>query len=210
MNNKIIIVGAGGHAKIIIDSLLSIGSYDIKILDDKKINQLLLGCLVEYGENDLNKLKLLGYNSAFVAIGSIGDITIRKKFYDILKKKKFRIPIIIDPSAMVSKYSTIGEGVYIGKGSIVNSDSKIGKMSIINSGSIIEHDVSIGEFVHVSPGSTILGNCIINNNTHIGANSVIKQGLSIGFNSLIGIGSVVTKDIGDNILAYGNPTKEVK
>lgn len=209
---KIILLGGGGHCKSIIDTIINSKLYEIAGIIDLKqnIGQCINGIKILDNDENLIKYKEAGIENAFITVGSIGNPSIRIKLYNLASKLGFKIPAITDNSAIISKDSVIGCGTFVGKGVIINTKVVIGSNCIINTGSIIEHDCSIGDFVHISPGATLCGGVKICNNTHIGANSTIIQYRSIGENAIIGAGSIVTKDIRNNVTAYGNPCKEVR
>lgn len=218
---KILVLGAGGHCLSVLDSLLSSYNYqDIGIIDKEKetsaylsansnLSQLMnipvVGC-----DEDLEKLYSVGYTDAFITVGSIGDVSLRKRLYHLVKSIGFHIPNIIDKSSVVSNYAALGEGIYIGKNAVVNAYAIIGNCAIINTSSVVEHECTIEDFVHIAPGSILSGNVWVKADTHIGAGSMIKQGIHIGADSIVGIGSVVLNNIGDKVIAYGNPCKEVR
>lgn len=206
---KIVLIGAGGHCKSVLDSLLELKTYDVIGITDMQTNLEIMGVKVIGNDDILEELFNSGINNAFISLGSIGDTNIRRRIYNNLKKIGFKLPTIIDKTAIVSKYATVGEGVFIGKGAIINSSAYIGKNAIINSGAIVEHDCSIGEFVHIAPGTTMSGGVSIGDNSHIGTGSSIIQGISIGESCIIGAGSVVVKNIEDNSKVYGNPGRKV-
>lgn len=212
MNKNILLVGGGGHCKSVLDSLLVLKRFSkIGIIDKKEnIGNTVMGVSVIGCDKDLPKLITEGYMYAFVTIGSTGDPKIRIKLFNLLNKIGFEIPNIIDPSAVVSHYINMKTGIYVGKNAVINADSTIHNASIINTAAIIEHDCFIDEFAHIAPGALLSGGVTIGAGTHIGANCVIKQQLKIGSGSIIGMGSVVTKDVGDNLIAYGNPCKGVR
>lgn len=212
MSNKLLLVGGGGHCKSVLDSLLELNSFsDIGIIEKDNsdghtvFNVPVIGC-----DDDLPELYQNGYHYAFVTVGSIGDAKLRIKIFNNLKKVGFEIPNIIDRTAVVSRFSCLGKGIYVGKKAVINAGSVIGNGSIINTGAIIEHDCNIGEFAHIASGTVLCGNVHIGANTHIGANSSIKQQLKIGSDSIIGMGSVVVKDMEKNIVAFGNPCRVVE
>lgn len=211
MNNKLLLIGGGGHCKSIIDSLIQNQQYsDIGIIDKAEcIGNTVLGFEIIGSNNDLEKLFNQGYHYAFVAVGSIGDPTIRIKLFTLLETIGFSIPNIIDPSSNVSKYADLDCGIFIGKNVVINAGTIIDKGAIINTSSSIDHDCRIGKFVHISPGSILCGNVVVGDNTHIGAGSMVKQQVCIGSDTLIGIGSVVLRDIGSSTKAFGNPCREV-
>jgi len=212
MNKKILLIGGGGHCKSVLDSLLDLDEYDdIGIIDTKEnVGKAVLGTPILGYDRDLPSLYKDGYHYAFVAVGSIGNPSVRIRLFNTLCEMGFIIPNIVDASAKVSKHSQIDKGVFIGKHVVVNAGAVIGQGAIINSGAIVEHDCEIGEFVHIAPGTVLCGGVKIGRHSHIGTNSTVKQGIHIGSNCLIGMGSVVTKKIRDNVIAYGNPCRDVK
>ncbi|MDU3580491.1 acetyltransferase [Clostridium butyricum] len=208
---SIILLGGGGHCKSVIDTILSSNLYNIiGVIDVKeKIGEKVLRDIkiIDSDEN-LYKYKEQNINNVFVTVGSIGNPRIRIKLYENAKKNGFIFPNIIDETAIISENAEIGQGTFVGKGVIINAEAIIGDNCIINTGSVIEHDCYIGDFVHLSPNTTLCGGVKVGKNSHIGANSTIIQYKNIGKNVIVGAGSIVTKDIADNITAYGNPCRE--
>lgn len=206
---KIVLIGAGGHCKSVLDSLLELKTYEVVGITDIRDNFEIMGVNIIGSDDILEKLFKSGVSNAFISLGSIGETSIRRKIYCNLKRIGFTLPKIVDKTAIISKYATLEEGVFIGKGAIINAYSYIGSNSIINSGSIVEHDCRIGEFVHIAPGATMSGGVIIGDDSHIGTGASIIQGVSIGKNSIIGAGSVIVKNIEDNCKVYGNPGRKI-
>lgn len=206
---KIILVGAGGHCKSILDSLLELNTYNVIGITDINNDFNISGIRVIGNDDILEEVFHSGVKNAFICVGSIGDTRVRRKIYNKLKSIGFKIPKIIDKTAVVSKNAVIEDGVFIGKGAIVNSCSFIGNNSIINSGAIVEHDCKIGEFVHIAPGVIMSGGVNIGNDSHIGTGATIIQNISIGNNSIIGAGSVIVKNINPYSKVYGNPGRMV-
>lgn len=196
---KIILIGGGGHAKSIIDSIKGVNKFDIAAIIEKKDS-----------EEKLYSLYEAGVKNAFIAVGSIGYPYIRIKLYKQLKKIGYSFPNIIDKTAIISSEVILEEGVFIGKGAIINSGVTIKKQCIINSGTIVEHDCRIDKFVHLAPGTTLSGGVTIGEGTHVGTNSTVIQNIKIGKHVLIGAGSVIVSDVKDNIKLYGNPGREVE
>ncbi len=208
---KIILVGAGGHALSVIDSIHSnnkyeiIGVTDLDCIGDKLLSYEIIG-----NDNILQSIFDSGVKYAFVTVGSIGNTSLREKLFNMLKGIGFILPPIIDVSSNIGSDVMLGEGVYIGKKTVVNPNSNIGNMSIINTGAIIEHCCFIGEFTHIAPGAVVCGDVKIGARTHVGANATVIQGTNIGDNSIVGAGSIVTNDVPGKVIAYGNPCKVVK
>tara|TARA_Y100000590_G_scaffold469618_1_gene658712 strand:+ start:6377 stop:6961 length:585 start_codon:yes stop_codon:yes gene_type:complete len=191
---KIILIGAGGHARSCIDVIEGLKKFKISYLLEKKIT------------NNLDRFKKVIYNKpnlvkinkkvkiAFVCFGQIKNRTNRQKVFEELKKLKYNFPVIKSNTAYISKNSKILDGTIIMHRSIINSKVSIGYNNIINTGSIIEHDVSIGNHNHIAPGAIINGGAKIGNNCFIGSGSIIRQGIKIKNNSFIQAGKVVLKN----------------
>ena len=212
MKRKILLLGGGGHCKSVLDSIYDLNKYDdIGIIDKQEnVGKTILSTLIIGTDADLQSLFDQGYKEAFVTVGSIGDVTLREKLTRVAENIGFRLPTIIDPTSSVSKYSELESGIFVGKQAVINAGSRIENGAIINSGAIVEHDCEIGSYVHISPGSVICGEVKIGEQTHIGAKTVVKQQVVIGRNTTIGMGSLVLKNVRSNIIAYGNPCREVR
>ena len=205
---KIVLIGAGGHARVVIDILLQrIQLGDnleiIGILDDSYKNnekKLLFGIPIIEKVDKVQDLKNCEY---IIAIGS-------NKIRRIISEKyNLTYYTAIHPKAIISYEVKIEEGTVVMAGAIINTHTKIGKHCIINTGSIIEHDCRIEEFAHISPNVAIAGGVKIGEETWIGIGSNIIQGIEIGEKTMIGAGSIVVKNIGSNVKAYGNPCREI-
>lgn len=207
---KILLIGMGGHAKSIIDSLEAKKCYEIAgFIENRKIDKMYKNYPILGTDEHLEYYYEQGIKKAFIAIGFMGKGNIREKLYNKLKKIGYQLPSIIDKTALCAKDIEIEEGSFIGKGAILNSGVKVKKMAIINSGAIVEHECQVGAFSHIAVGGVLCGSCEIGEHTLIGANATIIQERKIGDNVIIGAGSVVLKDIASNSIAYGNPCKKV-
>lgn len=204
---KILLIGGGGNCKQVIDCILNMNQYsDLGIVEkDAEIFTEYADITVVGSDKDLPMLLEDGWTEAFISLGSVGNTDTRRKLFDMAKNIGYTMPVIVDPSAIISRGVEIGEGSWIQKGAIIDADVKIGKGVIVNKGVIISHDCEIGDFVHLSPGSIALGSVKIGNDTHIGAGTTVRQQITIGNNVMIGMGSVVVKDIPSGYQAFGNP-----
>ncbi|WP_227394282.1 acetyltransferase [Jeotgalibacillus aurantiacus] len=207
--NKLVMVGGGGHSRSVLDSLLATKAYEHIVVVDRqeKVGQTLLSCPIVGTDEDLPGLFEQGYSKAFVALG---DHKLRAQISEKLIRMNFQLPNIVDPSAIVSPYAEVGEGVYIGKRAVVNANVRIEEGAIINTSSVLEHDCQVGAYSHVAPGTVLCGGVKIGSLSHIGAGSVIREQLEIGDKVMIGMGSVVTTSFPSHSFAYGHPCKERK
>lgn len=209
---KLILFGAGGHCRSVIDSIVREQFSEIVILDKKAslIGTKIDGIPVVGIDDARTDLRKQGFDQAFITLGGTVSNSLRSRIASILVSEGFSFPIIRDPSAIISPSSCIAEGTFIAKGVIVNCGAKIGKHVILNSGCIIEHDCKIGDFCHIAPGACMSGSVAIGANSHVGTGASIRQSVTIGHNATIGVGSAVINDIPDHCVAYGVPCKVVK
>ncbi len=209
--NKIIVIGCGGHAKSLVDSIESANEYEIAGFVDKSKSDKF--CYRNYKvigtDDDYKDLLDSGIKYACMGIGYLGNSSVRENLYNKLSSMGFEFPVIVDKTAAIASDVVIGTGSFIGKNSVVNSLSKIGQMTIINSGSIIEHDCIIDDYTHIAIGATIGGETHIGKNCMIGANATILQTLNINDNIIVGAGAVVTKDITNPGTYIGIPATKI-
>lgn len=208
---KLVLVGGGGHCKSVLDAALAMKEYDEIVITDACLDPetVIMGCRVVGNDDVLPELRKNGFKYAFVTVGSIKSTSIRRKLVERLEGMGFQMPVICDPSAVVSTFAQIGEGTYVGKNVTINADSRIGKHCIINTGAIIEHECSVGDFSHVSVGATLCGDCDIETDCLIGAGSTVIQGVSVGSNSVIGAGALVNRNIDSDCTVVGVPARKV-
>jgi len=194
--DKILLIGAGGHARSCIDVLEEENQFEIAGLIEKgeRISNNSLGYSVIGTDDDLKVLRK-HYKNAIITVGQIKSPKIRIKLYQLLKELDFTLPVIVSPHAYVSKHAQIGEGSIIMHGVIINANAKIGNNCIINNKSLIEHDAVIGDHCHIATGAIINGEVSVGDETFIGSGAITKQAISIGKNCVIGAGVVLKNDI---------------
>ena len=209
---KIVLVGAGGHCKVIIDIIKSVGEYDIIGVTDTTFRgqKLVLDIPIIGDDSILKKLYNDGVKNAFVCIGALQNIKLRDKIYNKLKDIGFNIPVLIHKDAIVSSYASIAAGTCVMPGAIINPGVFIEENCIINTGVVIEHDCKIQRNTHISPKACIAGAVKVGHDTHVGMGSCIIQALHIGNNVIIGAGAVVINNVVDNVVAVGVPSKIIK
>lgn len=202
---KIIIIGCGGHAKSLVDIIEREGIYTISGFVEKYVNSEFeyRGYKILGSDDELESIFQNGIKYAAVGIGYMGKGTVRNKIYAKLKMIGFRLPIFIDPSAIVAKDVKIGEGTMVGKGAILNSGAVIGKMVIVNTAAILEHDCTVEDYSHVSVGAKLCGGVTVKNGCFIGAGTTVIQECHIGKNVLVGAGSLVLNNISDEKCEVG-------
>jgi UDP-perosamine 4-acetyltransferase len=202
---KIIIIGAGGHAKVIIDILRTSSEYDfVGLIDPQHLGKTILGVPVIGDDSKLEMIYEEGVRTVFVAIGNNQQ---RGQISNYVKKIGFSITNAISNYSYVSSTVKLGEGIAIMPGAVINPDSYIGDNSIINTGSTIDHDCIISKNVHIAPGCNIAGNVKIGEGSFIGIGTKIIPDISVGSSTIIGAGSLVTTNIPSGCTAFGAPAK---
>ncbi len=204
MSEKVVIIGASGHGKVIADIIISSGNFVKGFLDD---------CDDIQGKSILG-FPVLGKVSDYKEyadcefIIAIGNPYIRKKIAELLDVKWHTA---IHPKAVISKLGVeIGEGTVVMANAVINPDTKIGKHCIINTSAVIEHDNRLEDFVHISPNATLAGIVTVGTCTHIGAGASTKQVINIASNCTIGAGAVVVDDISESGTYVGVPARKIK
>lgn len=211
VKKKIILIGGGGHCKVVISILKKLDNFEIiGIVDNYKSDSFISGIKIIGTDDDLKDIYKSSIHNALITVGSIKDNTKRYKLFNMAREIGYNFPVIISPEAVVDNDVKIDEGTVVMPGCIINIDSFIGKNCIINTGSIIEHDCKIGNHCHIAPGVHVSGSVEVGELSFIGIGTTIIQGIIIGKNVTIGAGSVVIKDIPDNVIAVGTPAKIIK
>ena len=208
MATNLIICGAGGHAKVVIETIQESDLYSIKGLiveNSEKIGSELCG--IKIIDEEMNLHKYLHHSHAFVAIGNVKNYKPRHNVYSNLKLAGFPLANIFSSKSIISPSAIFGEGNFVAAGAIITSGVSISDNCILNTGCIIEHDCFIGTNVHVASGAILLGSVHVGDDSLIGAGSTIKQGVSIGSRCIIGAGSVVLSDVPSDSTVVGVPAK---
>lgn len=209
MNLPVILLGAGGHARVLIDCLklngISIqGITSPDFIKGKDYCGLPLLGTDEYLKN-INPGEVLLVN----ALGTVKLTEKRKTLYETWKQKGFSFLTLFHPSAVVSKDSIIEEGVQVMAGAVVQPGTRIGTNTIINTQASVDHDCEIGAHVHIAPGAILCGGVRIGDLTFIGTHASIVQGLSIGKSVMVAAGAVVTRSVSDLNFVAGIPARSI-
>jgi len=205
---KLMIVGAGGHGKVVLDVARAQGAYiPVAVADDRWSHPEQKGALW-YGPLAWGR-RLLQEDESMEAVIAIGDNRTRRLLAEKLGLPEERYAVLVHPQAVLGSYVTLGKGTVVQPGAIVNYGARVGNHCIVNTGAIVEHDCRIGSFAHLSPGTAIAGNVTIGEGTHVGIGANIIQGIEIGAWSTIGAGAVVIRPIPGGCTAIGIPARPV-
>lgn len=207
MTKGIVIVGAGGHAKVCIELLQAMGeevSYCIG--NDDSVKEC-LGLPVLQGNQTIQALYEEGYSRIFIAIGLNSA---REQLAALALAQGYQLVNAISPKAIISPSASIGRGVAIMASAVINAETTIDDLAIINTGATIDHDCRIGKAVHIAPQSALAGNVRIGAQSFLGLGSKVLPNLEIGEKTMIGAGSVVISNINSAATAVGVPAVIIK
>lgn len=205
MTLPVILLGAGGHANVVLE-LLRFSNFDVLGVCDPKFSQ---GKDTQWqGVNVLGDDSIVNdYIPSQVllanGLGSLPENNSRKDLYIRYKKQGYNFVTLKHPTSIVSERTFLAEGVQVMAGAIVNPNSQIGHNSMVNTGAIVEHDCVVGEHCHLSPGSVVCGDVVIAEQVHVGAGATVIQGLNIGKNAIVAAGSVLVKDLPEKTICKG-------
>lgn len=202
----LILIGMGGHSKVIFDIVNSKNEYEVRGFLDDSVKSY-------HKKNDLfyDSLKNIDlYKNDYYFCIAIGSNVVREKIFNELNISLEKFPVLSHKSAIISNHSKIGYGTVVMANTVINRSTKIGNHCIINTASVIEHDNLIGDYTHISPGAILTGGVTVQNFSHIGAGATVIPNIKIGQNVIIGAGSTVIYNIEDNVTAVGTPAKIIK
>ncbi|WNL38491.1 acetyltransferase [Halomonas sp. PAMB 3232] len=193
----VILLGAGGHAKVVLDLLRFTGRTVIGVCDpilEHKPGGLWRGIPVLGGDNDL-----LSHVADTVelanGVGSLPGQSTRHNLHERIIALGYRFATLVHPSAVLSESAILGRGAQVMAGCVVQADVQIGEGTLVNTAAHIDHDCQLGRHVHIAPGAVLSGGIRIADNVHVGPNVTIIQGVTIGTGAIIGAGTTVLHDL---------------
>lgn len=205
--HRCVILGGGGHARVLIDCLLaSKEAVPVAIVDaDRSLwGTTLLGVKVVGGDEKLTELRHQGVSGFAVGLGGTKDNGPRRTLFERATALGFQPVSVHHPSSICSPSAEIGAGSVLYPRSVVNACVKLGVNVIVNTGAIVEHDCVIGDHAHIATGAILCGTVTVGNMAHIGAGAVVRQNQKIGEGAVIGAGATVVEDVKDGEKVWGH------
>lgn len=203
MNKPLIMLGAGGHASVLVDVLRSQGRVPFALaaptLDETRCA---LSCIEFWNDEsqildyDPNDVELIN------GIGSLPGNFLRAQLFARYHALGYRFAQVISKQAMISDYAVLDEGVQVMSGAIIQAGTRIGQNSIINTGAILDHDCHINRNNHIAPGVVLSGGVVTGEGVHIGTGASVIQSVSIGAYSVVGAGATLTRNLNENQIIY--------
>ena len=206
MPDTIVVLGSGGHAKVVIDAVLArTPAREIIVLDDSaaSFGKTILGIEVSGTWNDCSRFRSAGF------VPAVGDNRARAELVDWLDQNGLRLETVIHPAACVAGSAVIGPGCFISAGAIVMAEARIGAGAILNTAATVDHDCTIGEAAHIAPGVHSCGNVRVGARTLVGVGSSIRPGIEVCDDVVLGAGSVVVRSISVPGTYAGNPARRI-
>ncbi|MEO5338004.1 MAG: NeuD/PglB/VioB family sugar acetyltransferase [Magnetospirillum sp. WYHS-4] len=206
-----LIVGGGGHAKVVIDALRAAGAAErLGVIDEDRAlaGGSVLGVPVLGGDAEGPAARAAGFGFFVIGVGANNDL--RRRLFERALSWGIEPLSVIHPAAVVAPSATLGPGTVAFAGVVVNAEARVGSNAIVNTGAIVEHDCRVGDHVHVAPGARLLGGVSVGDLASIGAGAVIKHGVAIGAGAIVGAGAVVLEDVMSGIRVAGVPAQRLR
>jgi UDP-perosamine 4-acetyltransferase len=207
VKDSVILLGAGGHAKVVIEILEANGETVDYCVSGTHGPSTCAGVSVLEGDEHLFLLHQRGYGRAFVAIGSNAS---RQRMADVVRRVGFQLINAISPHAVISPSVRLGGGIAVMAGAVINAASVIDDLVIINTGATIDHDCHIGSGAHIGPQCALAGKVTVGEGTFLGTGAKAIPGIQIGRRGTVGAGAVVIRNIPDGAVAVGVPARVIK
>jgi sugar O-acyltransferase (sialic acid O-acetyltransferase NeuD family) len=206
----LVIIGAGGHGRVVLDILQSAGKHHVVgFLDaNASLAGKTVGGVPVLGQ--INLLPRLKGQKVRGAVVAIGDNPTRLSYAKTLQEQGLELPGAIHPSAVIARSAKMGPNVVVAAGAVIGPETQLGPSVIINHGALVDHECVIEEGVHVCPGAAVAGRVRIGPSAFIGLGSRIIQCLSIGSSAIVGAGAVVISDVPDDATVVGVPARVIK
>jgi UDP-perosamine 4-acetyltransferase len=210
---RLVCLGAGGHAKVVLEALRTSFAGEIVALldaDRARHGQVIGGVTVAGDDGKLGDLAAAGVDAFIVTVGMVGNAAPRRKLFALGQASGLTPVSAIHATAIVSPSAVLGAGVAILAGAIVNTGATIGDNVIVNTGAIVEHDCRIGDHAHIATGARLSGDVTIGAGAHVGVGASIRQGVRVGDAAVVGAGAVVLEDVPAGTTVVGVPARPMR
>jgi sugar O-acyltransferase (sialic acid O-acetyltransferase NeuD family) len=210
---RVLGVGAGGHAKVVLEILAASGGYEVVGLLDKRpelAGATVLGVPVLGDDELLERQYHGGVRHAFIGLGGAADTRPRRRLYELVRSVGFEIVDAVHPAAVVSPSARLGAGVTIAATAVVGPDAELGDDVLVNTGATVDHDCRIGSHAHVAIGARLASGVRVGDGVHVGAGATVLQGVELGDGAVVGAGAVVREDVEPGVVAVGVPARVLR
>jgi UDP-perosamine 4-acetyltransferase len=207
---KVVVIGGGGHASVVIDAARANGTLDlVGVIDADAARRAatVLGLPVIGNDGDLPRLQREGIEGFIIGLGHSRSLALRAGLFQAAVALGL-VPVnVIHPNTSIAASARLGSGVAILAGVIVNAEAFVDDNVILNTASVVEHHCRVGPHCHVAPGAVLCGNVVLEAEVLVGARAVVREGIQIGIGATVGMGSVVVRDVPTKTVVAGNPAR---
>lgn len=201
-HQRLALLGASGHGKVVADTALAAGWQQVEFFDDAWPALTVIGPWPVAGDSAALLARVREFDGAVVAIG---NCAVRLRKQQELEAAGARIATIVHPRAWVSPLARVEAGSVVMAGAVVQVDARVGPAGIVNTGASVDHDCVLAAGVHISPGAHLSGNVTVGACSWVGVGAAVRQGMRIGAGVMVGAGAVVVKPVADGATVVGNP-----
>lgn len=213
----IVVIGAGGHGRVVADALMAAGAQVLGFTDaDPALHgQHVLGLPVLGGDEVLSgrlptQLLLANGIGGVGRAADAGRESLRRRIQQHLMARGWRFAGVRHPSAVVSRFAQVHEDAQLLPGSVVHTGARIGQGAIVNTAAVVEHDAQVGAWCHVAPRALLCGEVLVGEGSHVGAGAIVRQGLALGPGTIVGAGAVVVRSFDGGVVLAGLPARVAK
>jgi sugar O-acyltransferase (sialic acid O-acetyltransferase NeuD family) len=207
---NLIVLCAGGHARVVIEALLSRGIRPAAVTDSNaaRVGQSVSGIPITGPDEDILKMNPstielangLGNHASRMDSGLSG----RRALFDRFAAAGYKFPVISHASAVIASDASLGDGAQVMAGAVVQPAAQIGRNALVNTRAVVEHDCRVGDHAHIAPGAVLCGGASVGESTHIGAGAVILVGVNVGAGAIVAAGAVVARNVAPGAFAGGD------
>ncbi len=205
-NRPWLVLGAGGHAKVLVDLLRRQGATVLGCTDRDPTRPPVLNVPV-LGDDEVLAAHDPGAVVLANGVGSVGDVTARRRVFESARQRGFRFPPLVHPSAVVGADVTLAEGAQVLAGAVVAPGCRLGLNVIVNTGALLDHDVVLGDHAHAAPGVAVSGHTVIGAAVHLGTGCAVIHRLTVGEGATVGAGAAVIRDVPPGVTVVGVPAR---
>ena len=210
---RVVGLGAGGHAGVIIEALRLAGGWHVAALLDSDPGlhgKEVFGVPVRGDVSMLPEIVEEGITAAFIGVGGTADNAPRRRLFDEAIAHGLELVPVLHPSAYIAPSARVGRGCSILARAVINTAASIGDNVIVNTGAIVEHDCTIDDDVHIATGAQLASGVHVGSGAHVGVGASVRQSLVIGDNAIVGVGAAVIEDVPNGATVGGVPARELK
>lgn len=205
----LIVLCAGGHARVVIEALLSRGRRPAAVVDrdSARVGTLLGGIPITGPDEDILKMKIdsveLANGLGNRASRSDSGLSGRRELFQRFASLGYAFPLISHASAVIASDASLGEGAQVMAGAIIQPAARVGRNVLVNTRAVVEHDCRVGDHAHIAPGAVLCGGASVGEGAHVGAGAIVLVGVNVGAGSVVAAGAVITKNVEAGTYAGG-------